>query len=215
MSEERTQEEARRAIDKAIAEMLEAYDILEPPVDAAALARHLGLEPRVPATLREPTAEQRHYVAAQAIAAHLKPELLERLELERGGMMGGSLTRMFAEALLVPTTWLADEARASGYDLLALKERFATASHEHIAWRLLDLSEPCIITVFENGRVSRRRSNAWSVTRELSPPERECQQQVQRYSRPCRVCEDGVDARGWPLHTVDWKREVLRTVMGE
>src|SRR5947199_99878 len=71
-------------------------------------------------------------------------------------MMGESLANLFAHRLLVPTRWLAGEARACGYDLPSLKERFRTASHEVIAWRLLDLSEPCVITIVDNDSVSRR-----------------------------------------------------------
>jgi hypothetical protein len=128
-------------------------------------------------------------------------------------MLGESLTRLFAEHLLVPTVWLADEARACNDDLFELKERFTTASHELIAWRLLDLDQPCVITVIDNERVSKRRGNAFNVAKELAPAEKACLRQVQRYSRPCRVSEEGWDVRGWPLHRPDWKREILRSVV--
>jgi hypothetical protein len=130
-------------------------------------------------------------------------------------LTGESLANLFAARLLVPTPWLRAECRACGFDLLALKERFATASHETIAWRLLDLDEPCIITLVDNGQVSKRRANAGRAGRELSAPERACQQQVHRYSRPCALREAGWTVQGWPLHQADWKREVLRSVVEE
>ena len=84
-----------------------------------------------------------------------------------------------------------------------------------IAWRLLDLPEPCIITVIDNDHVQRRRSNGWRINRELSEPEKRCQQYVHTYSRPHRLSADGWTVQGWPLHQADWKREVLRSVVEE
>ena len=81
--------------------------------------------------------------------------------------------------------------------------------------RLLDLPEPCIITVIDNDHVHRRRSNAWRINRELSEPEQRCQQYVHAYSRPHRLSADGWTVQGWPIHQVDWKREVLRSVIDE
>ena len=60
-------------------------------------------------------------------------------------------------------------------DLLELKKRFPTASHEVLACALLDLADPCIITIIDNDHVHRRRSNAYRVRKELSGPEKLCQ----------------------------------------
>jgi hypothetical protein len=122
---------------------------------------------------------------------------------------------LFAERLLVPTAWLRDEGHVCGFDLFALKDRFTTASHELIAMRMLDLEEPCIITIVDNDHVARRRSNAYRVNKELSGPEQRCLKQVQRYSRPCQIDEEGWRVRGWPIHECDWKREILRSVLEE
>lgn len=228
MSEELSREDVYRAIDELVEELLEEAGIREPPVDAVALARHLGLErgadrdrrgrarPRT-LTLADSTPEQQQREAALDLADHLKDDLLIRLEVEDGPrpMFGESLTGLFVERLLVPQAWLRDEARTCGYDLLDLKERFSTASHEAIAWRLLDLDQPCIVTVIDNERVTKRRANSGNVGRQLAPPEAACLRQVQKYSRPSRVCEDGLDVRGWPIHGPDWKREILRSVIDE
>jgi Zn-dependent peptidase ImmA (M78 family) len=130
-------------------------------------------------------------------------------------MMGESLANLLAQRLLVPTPWLREAARECDYDLLELKERFRTASHDVIAWRLLDLPAPCIITIVDNGEIARRRSNAWRVRRELAPAERECQGYVSKYSRPHVVNAGGWAVQGWPIHQPDWKREILRSIVEE
>jgi Zn-dependent peptidase ImmA (M78 family) len=224
-------------IDRAVEELLEAAGVAAPPVDAIALAqRHLGmivcLDRRQPQRGRaqrtagrkqiflrpEPTEERHQWTVAHEIGEHLKPQLLERLGVEPGqtrAMAGESLANRFAYQLLAPTCWYAGDARAFDYDLPALKERYRTASHEVLAWRLLDFPEPCVITVVDNNHVSRRRSNAWPVRRELQPAEVECQRYVHYYSRAKFVRDEGWAVHGWPVHQADWKREILRSVCEE
>jgi Zn-dependent peptidase ImmA (M78 family) len=166
----------------------------------------------------EPSEERHQWTVAHEIGEHLKVELLQRLGIEPGGtrpLLGESLANLFAHRLLVPTPWLKTSARVCGHDLAQLKEQFRTASHEVIAWRLLDLDEPCAITIVDNGEVYKRRSNAWRVGRTLSPAEQECQRYVHHYSRPRLVQSGGWTVQGWPVHQADWKREVLRSVVEE
>jgi predicted transcriptional regulator len=237
MSEDLNREEVTRVVDDMVEELLTTAGVQQPPVDAIALAQvPLGLEVcldrtqaqrgraqraagRGPIFLRpEPTEERHQWTVAHEIGEHFKPALLRRLGIEpeqTRAMMGESLANLFAHRLLVPTCWLAEEARACEHDVLELKQRFRTASHEVVAWRLLDLSTPCIITVVDNEHVHRRRSNAWRVTRELSEPEVRCLRYVHQYSRPRRVREQGWTVHGWPVHQSDWKREILRSVLDE
>jgi hypothetical protein len=237
MSEDLQREEVADQIDRAVEELLQAAEFHEPPVNTVALAqRHLGivLDPggrqprrreaqqaggRRKLDLRpEPTEERRQWTVAHEIGEHLKPSLLQRLGIEpeqTRPLMGESLANLFAYRLLVPGCWFAADAPNLDYDLLQLKERYRTASHEIIAWRILDLPEPCIITILDNDHVSRRRSNAWQVRRKLEPPEQECQRYVHYYSRPRTVQEDGWTVQGWPVHQADWKREILRSVAGQ
>ncbi len=237
MSEELSREEVVSTIDRAVEELLSADNQAGPAVDAVVLAqRHLGLKVCVDRRQEQRKRgrrtrgetqiflagdmgeEQQQWTVAHAIGKHLKPDLLGRLGIppdQRPGLMGESLANLFASRLLVPTSWLQDEVRASDFDLLELKRRFRTASHEVIALRLLDLSEPCIITIIDNDHVSRRRSNAWRVRKELSDPEKLCQRYVSQYSRPNLVREQGWTVQGWPVHQADWKREILRSVVDE
>ena len=217
MSDDLSPEEIHDAVDRAVAGLLDDAGVREPPVDAVALAqRHLGLVLQLKPDL---TPEQRQYAAAQEVGRVGKADLLRSLgvdpEERRPGLQGATLVNLFADRLLTPPAWFRDEARASGFDLLALKRRFATASHELLAFRLLDLDEPCVITVVDNGSVTRRRGNAHRVTKELSRAERRCLEQVQRYSRPCDLSEEGWRVQGWPVHEADWKREILRSVLEE
>src|SRR5262249_4047385 len=127
----------------------------------------------------EPSEERHQWTVAHEIGEHLKSDLLRRLGIDpeqTQALAGEALANLFADRPLTPTRWAASGAGACDHGLLELKPRFRTASHEVIAWRLLDLSEPCIITIVDNDHVYRRRSNAWRINRELAAPERECQQ---------------------------------------
>ena len=213
MSEELSREEVTAAVDRAVEDLLRAAGTAGPPVDAIALAqRHLGMvvcldrdQPQRGRAQRgagrkqiflrpEPTEERHQWTVAHEIGEHFKASLLAHLGVgpeQTRAMTGESLANLFATHLLVPLGWFAGDARAAGHDLLELKKRYATASHEVLALRLLDLPEPCIITVVDNDHVHRRRSNAWRVRRELEAPERECQKYVNHFSRPRVVCADG------------------------
>lgn len=237
MLDDLPREDMTARVDGLVEELLEAARLTGPPVDAIALAQgHLGMmvlldkrqvqrgraqrsAGRRQIYLRpEPTEERHQWTVAHEIGEHLKPRLLERLGIEPGSlraMTGESLANLFAYRLLVPTCWFAADARALDWDLLALKKKYATSSHEVLAWRFLDLGDPCIVTVLDNGAISRRRSNAWPTRRELSPAEARCQKYVHDFSRQRRVQQDGWTVQGWPVHQTDWKREILRSVVEE
>ncbi len=229
MREDLSRDEVVAVIDRLVLEQLAQASVEAPPVDALGLTRHLGLTIHLdhrPGKRRrsaigpssEATAEQQQWLAAQQIGAHFKPEVLARLGIEPDqarALMGESLANLFATRLLLPSEWFAADAPAADYDVPHLKTRYRTASSEAVALRLLDLPEPCIITILDNDHIHRRRSNAWNVRRELSPAERVCQQYVNHYSRPKVVRQDGWTVHGWPVHQSDWKREILRSVVEE
>lgn len=77
--------------------------------------------------------------------------------------------------------------------------------------RFLDLTVPTIITVFDNGRVTRRVSNLPSATPGLHSTERLCAGEAHQRNQSSEVCEQGMTVQGWPVHERDWKREILRT----
>ena len=233
MSEDLTREEVHTAADRLVDELLAAAGVTRPPVDVVDLARrHLQMAIREEAPPGPPThsrrraadgvripagadEEARQWAAAQAVGARLKPDLLRRLGLDpaaRLGLTAESFAGLVAQRLLTPTAWFAADARAVGWDVAELKRLYATAGYDLVAWRLLDLPEPCVITVVDNDHVHRRRSNAWRVNKTLQPAEQACQRYVHHYSRPRVVSADGWTVQGWPVHSPDWKREILRSV---
>jgi Zn-dependent peptidase ImmA (M78 family) len=237
MLDDLEREDVVAAIDQMVEELLETAGVTGPPVDAIALAQgQLGMvvcldkrqaqrgraqrsggKPQI--YLRPEPIEERHqWTVAHEIGEHLKAELLQRLSIapsETKAMTGESLANLFAYRLLVPSCWFKTDARAMDCDLLALKVRYRTSSHEVIALRFLDLPEPCVVTVLDNGHITRRRSNGPRITRELLPAEVKCQEYVHRTSRTKTIRADGVTVQGWPVHTADWKREILRSVMDD
>jgi hypothetical protein len=224
-------EEVCGQVDRMVEELLDAAGCQQPPVDACDIARrHLGLAlksrsdggGRRTGLLRrgslpaEPTSEARQWQAARQIAEHLRPRLLSALGLPPDAAAGGpSLLTLVASRLLVPTCWFAEDARELDFRLPELKQRYATASHELLAWRMLDLPQPCVITIVDNEHITRRRSNAWQVARQLLPAEKACLNYVHAYSRPRCVQAQGWTVYGWPVHQPDWKREILRSVYDE
>ena len=235
MNEDLAREEVLAKIDTFVEELLRGGGVDQPPVDAIQLAqRHLGmivaLDRRQAARGRaqrtsgrpqiflkpEPTEERHQWTVAHEIGEHLKVQLLQRLGVDpeqTRAMAGESLANLFAHHLLVPTCWFASDAPQLDNDVLQLKQRYRTASHEVVALRLLDLPEPAIITIIDNDHISRRRSNAWRVRKQLEPIEERCQRYVHYYSRPKVLREEGWTVHGWPVHQTDWKREILRSVV--
>lgn len=235
MFENLEREEVVTVVDRAVEELLTAARIEGPPVDAIALAQgHLGMTVCLDRSQKqrgravrikrrphiyvcpEPSEERHQWTIAHEIGEHIKVQLLQRLGISPEGtrpMFGESLANLFAHRLLVPTIWYQDDAPGHDYDVQALKGRYRTASYEVLALRLLDLPEPCIITIVDNEHIHRRRSNVWPVRKELSPPERRCQEYVHYHSRPRRVQENSWTVHGWPVHQADWKREILRSVV--
>ena len=164
----------------------------------------------------EPTEERHQWTVAHEIGEHLKADLLKRLGVapeETKAMMGESLANLFANRLLAPACWFAADARAYDYDLAALKKRYATSSHEVIALRFLDLPDPCIVTIIDNEKVTKRRSNAWPTRKKLERVEEKCARWVHEHGRYRRVQENGWSVEGWPVHQAEWKREILRSVV--
>ena len=235
MTEELIREDVLDVIDRTVEELLQKAGLDTPPVDAIVLAqRHLGmivcLDRRQPQRgrahrsggqkqifLRPDTSEERHqWTVAHEIGEHLKADLLHRLQIEPAqtrAMSGESLANLFAHRLLVPTCWFAADAAGVDYDLSQLKDRYRTASHEVIALRFLDLSEPCVVAVVDNDHVSKRRSNSLRVNRQLSPAEEECRRLVSQDRQTHLVRRDGWTVQGWPIHQDDWKREILRSLV--
>ena len=69
------------------------------------------------------------------------------------------------------------------------------------------------MTIIDNEKITRRRSNAWPTRKKLEPAEEKCVRYVHNHGVAKRVQEAGWTVEGWPVHQTDWKREILRSVV--
>jgi predicted transcriptional regulator len=234
-----TADELFEAVDRLVAELLARHGLDAPPVDALALAREAfqlavretepedepqqgRFGPRPPRrrgreiVLRMDQSEEgRQAVCARACARELIPDVLSKLGIAPGTenkSAMNSLLGIITPRLLLPTRWFERDARKAGYDLLELKERYSSAGYEVIAARLLDLEEPCVIAVVDDGVVSSRRGNRAPATKKLTDAEQRCLALVGEGDEPRTVRSDGWTVRGWPIPGGPFNRIILRAV---
>ena len=221
-----------QALDEVAADLLAEGDWSEPPVNALALAERLGASVAIdaaqpsrgrharlggrPSIFLKPDErpERVQWAAAHDIGEFAAWRVFERVAVgddEITPRLREGVANLMASRLLLPADWFRDAVAECGGDLLRLKDRFATASHELIAWRLLDLPGEAIITVFDHGRVTRRRSNGAIRTPRLQALEQSLWQRVHAENRPHEIRQQGLHVQGWPIHEPGWKREILRT----
>ena len=117
-----------------------------------------------------------------------------------------------ASRILLPGEWFRAACRECDTDLPELKQQFSTASHELIAWRLLDLPVPSTVAIFDEGQATRRRSNFSRGRLPVEPAELGCRDEAARTGRKCVVQTPRVMVTAWPVHEENWRREILRLV---
>lgn len=232
-----SQEELVEAVERLVAGLLERAGVTEPPVDALKIAEeHLG----IPVTIAEPedddrgrsragsrrgesgivlsphaTEEERHSAAARGIARTLLPDLLRKFGIEPGSedkQAAAFLRGLISSRLLVPTRMLRSALRHCKYDLPALQNAFRTATREAIALRWLDLDNPCVVAVVDDGVVATRRGNAGSVSKKLTPAEQACLDGVMDADAPVQLRRDGWSVQGWPVPGRPFRRVILRAL---
>lgn len=220
------------ALDDVAADLLESAVWHEPPVDALALAERLdvlvaldaGQDARgrhkklggQPSIFLKPDErpERVQWAAAHELGEFAAWRVFERVDVaneEVTPRLREGVANLMASRLLLPFDWFREDARDLDGDLLQLKRRYTTASHELIAWRLLDLPGQAIVTIFDHGRVTRRRSNGPVPSPRLLPAEQVLQQRVHTEGQAFELRQPGLRIQGWPIHEPGWKREILRT----
>jgi len=232
-----TPEELAGWLDETATAALAEARVESPPVDAFAVARVLGItvaedagqagraryvrlrgmggnRPR-PTVLLRPDArpERCHWALAHEIGEHLACRLFERAGIdprETRPQMREMVANQLAGRILVPTAWYADDGLACGWDLIRLKAHYATASHELLARRMLDLPPPVIITIFDRGRQTFRRSNVSGRVPPMCQREQRCRRNTHCDGRPCADDTAPEIVQSWPIHEPDWKREIIR-----
>lgn len=120
-----------------------------------------------------------------------------------------------ASSLLLPRDWFLRDGVRVDWDLFDLKAIYATASHELIARRLLEMPPAVIVTLADQGRCVWRRSNRSFRAPPLTAAERAAWTAAHDGGQPveCEPSElpDGVDdVRAWPIHEPGWRREIIR-----
>lgn len=231
-------EEFAAALDAIVEELLDRSGVLAPPVDALAVAAalgivvalddrqagrarfvrlggHAGSRTRESILLRpEPRAERRQWAVAHEIGERSAAAVFARLDVDPAETPPTARERIandLAGRILLPSAWFIEAGLRCNWDLFALKSIFATASHELIARRMLQCEPPIVVTLFDQGRVTWRRSNLPGRLPPLWPGERQLWRWIHHAARPGETPFEGGTIRGWPVHEMDWRREILRT----
>ena len=231
-------EELSAGLDAVASELLADARVDAPPVDALLLARALGItvawddyqqgraryvrlggsvgRPPEPTILLrpEPRPERRHWAVAHEIGEHVAHRVFAVLLVDPREVAPGArntVANHLAGRLLLPTQWFAADAAACGWDLGQLKTRYATASHELIARRMLELPPPVIITIFDHGQLSLRRSNVPGCVPVPCSAEMACWHIAHDHNHPHQTPDGPRSIQAWPVHEPGWKREILRT----
>jgi len=235
-------EELAAALDDAAARLVEAAGIREPPVDALVVARALGIavatDDRQPGRARyvrlagiagaaarpsillrpEPRVERRQWAVAHEIGEQAAHEVFAHLDVEPCVAPPGAretVANQLAVRLLLPRQWFFPDAIANDWDVLALKHRYATASHELLARRMLDYSLPVLISVYDHGELSFRRGNVAGLPQSPSSMERSCHAAAYVSGRP-HVDRNALQSvQAWPIHEPGWKREIMRVAWND
>ncbi len=233
MLAEFAREELSAGLDTVAMEVLAEAGVERPPVDAFQLAGALEISVvtdnrqsgraryvrlgghRATILLRsDPRPERRHWAVAHEIGEHAAHRMFALLGVDPRETVPGArevVANHLAGRLLVPGAWFAADGSGCRWDLLELKARYATASHELIARRMLECRPPVIISIFDQGEVHFRRSNLPGRVPPPSSVEMHCWQWVHDRNRPQQTYEGLRAIQGWPVHEEGWKREILRT----
>ena len=235
-------EQVQSVVDACAREVLAEAGISGPSVDAFRLAselghtvaRDFGMEQRARFArianssesgqgaillADEPRAERRHWAVAHEIGESVAYRVFSALgisTLEIPDSVREQTANYLASALLLPRDWFASSGQACDWDLFDLKRHFATASHELIARRMLQMNPSIIITLFDQGAVQWRRSNVLAHPPRLTSTEQSVWRTSFELSEPAIFEPDVLPVefqavRCWPVHEPGWRREILRT----
>ena len=237
MLPEITPEELSASLDAVAMEVLDEAGIDGPPVDAVTIARRLGItiawddrqrgraryvrlrgaqgrKPRPTILLRpDPRWERRHWAVAHEIGEHVAHRVFGQLSVDPRVTAADARERIatqLASRILLPGPWFSADGPACDWNLLELKSRYTTASHELIARRMLDLEPPVIVTIFDHGQLYFRRSNVFGRVPPPSSGEMACWRTVHWRGDPHQSSDGLRTIQAWPVHEPGWKREILR-----
>ncbi len=220
------------ACDDVATELLADADWDDPPVDAFALASILGFDVAFDARQQSrgrfkrlagrPTVflspddrpERLQWAAAHEIGESAAYQVFERLDLDpllAPPALREKVAAELAGALLLPRRAFEADVRRWDGDVPTLKSKYATASHELILTSQLRLDLLALVSVFDHGELTRRRTNGQLAPPPLLTIERRAQLRAHATGQPAILSGHGVRVQAWPVHEPGWKRELLRT----
>lgn len=231
-------EQFAAAIEMCAQETLAEVDLTCPPVDALRLAERLRLQLATDTTMdvrarfvRLPAAgqgtiflakdnrpERVQWAVAHEVGEFLAHRVVDWLGIDLADLPSAgreNVANRLAKSLLLPRHWFAKDGVSADWDLLELKTLYRTASHELIARRMLEMSPPIIVSLFDNGQLVWRKSNTLDSPPPLTTAERDAWQ-VAHTSNHASRCDhttlpEGIrDIRCWPVHEPQWRREIVR-----
>lgn len=238
------EDQVRGAVEGVARELLAEAGVVGPPVDATLLAERLGMVvARDGATetrarfvrlggsgafnqaaillADDPRPERRHWAVAHEIGESQAYRVFSELGVdpqEAPAAAREAVANRLAGCLLLPRDWYLADGDIVGWDLLALKARYTSASHELIARRMLEMPRSVIITLVDQGKPQWRRSNRHFRAPPMTPPEMDAwrvahEEGVAACCEPCELPEEIEDVRAWAIHEPDWRREIIRTAL--
>ncbi len=230
-------EQWQAALDDTAERMITAAGICEPPVDAFAIATSLGIVVATdnqqlgrarfahlrsgPAIKRpsiflrsDPRMEREQWAVAHELGEHAAVEVCAALGLDPHELPTAgreTIANQLANRVLLPGGWFTDDGRRVEWDLRALKDRYATASHELIARRMLDFLPSPIITICDQGNITFRRGSHGRRIPAMTPAERGCWLWAHETGEDYQRDDTSMRIRVWAIHEAGWKREIVRT----
>lgn len=220
------------AVDRVAEILLARARFAGPPVDALELAQRLNITVAIDARQKvrarqkriggrpsvflrpEPRLERYQWAIAHEIAEQAAYHVFQLAGVaadEVSPTLREQAANQLASRLLMPTAPFTADVAQFGYDLIPLKCRYTTASYEAIAVRLLALPAALIVTVFDHGRLTSRRTNLPGRLLALGRQERICWGFVHEQGQPKRIDSGPLSIGGFPVHEENWKREILLT----
>lgn len=213
---------AKMVEDEAWA-LLERLNVKGPPVDAFVLAEKLNLSVHIDPNLGTRGYSRRRWGIETIAVGSKNPEKSERKHFTIAHEIGEVLlagrveqsfiedaSNLMAVSLLLPRKWFKEDAESLEFDLPTLKRRYFTVSHEVISYRMLDV-KPLIITIFDNGKLYKRKSSYPRRVAQIHPLEMACIKAVSDSMEQVKLQDDEVSVVGWPVFRDDWKRIILKT----
>lgn len=213
-------------------ELLAECGMTEPPVNAWSVARVLGLRVAFDAVQQgrgrlkriggrmailvrpEDRPEREQWTLAHEIGEAVAQRVFERVGIdprELPPQRREQVANVLASGLLLPDEWFVRDAELLDGDVLRLKAIYSTASHELILMNLLKLPVLSLASVFDHGKLTRRRGNGELSAPPLLPLERWIWRRVHDTGGPAAAEGQGIRVQGWPVHEPGWPRELLRT----